>query len=98
MKTILTVAFVILLASDVRAACFKPEAVEQMAKADYNERVTHVGPTNAGEMVRLYQNRDTGTWTLTVVMYRTIDGEQQAVECTLTGGEGWREITQGDPA
>ena len=91
-KTILTAAFVVLLATEVQAGCFDPETIEEMAKAEYNEQVTHVATTSAGEIVRLYQNREAGTWTLTVIM------PNGRLECTLTDGEGWQEIAQGDPA
>lgn len=93
MRTILTIAFVILLATDVRAMCFKPADVERQAKEKWNERVTDIAPTSAGELVRLYQNDATGTWTLTII-------QKSGLECVLTDGEGWRSLkpVKGDPA
>ena len=91
MRTLAIVLFVILLASDVRAACYTPETAQDAANS-IGQRLTREASTRYGETVRLYQNPENGDWTLTVIMLN-------GAECTLVDGEeGWQEITQGDPA
>ncbi len=91
MKTLLTVAFVILLACDVQAGCYTPQDAQDAANS-IGQRLTREAPTRYGETVRLYQNPENGDWTLTVIMLN-------GAECTLVDGEdGWQEIEQGDPA
>lgn len=91
MKTLLTVAFVILLASDVRAACWQSKSFEEMAREKWAELPAGHGVTQGGELVRVYVNPKTGRWTITIV-----HGDRR--ECPLSAGEEWRQITQGDPA
>ena len=91
MKTILTIAFVILLATDVQAMCFKPVDAKRELGDKWHEHVTNIGVSH-GELVKLYRNIETGSWTLTI----TREGR---VECVLSAGERWRDSAeQDDPA
>ena len=93
MKTLAIVLFVILLASDVRAACYTPETARDAANS-IGQRLTRMADTRYGETLRLYQNPDNGDWTLTVIR---ADGAGREIECTLVDGEkGWQAV--GDPA
>ena len=93
MKTLAVIAFVILLACDVQAACYRPQEAQDAANS-IGQRLTREAETRYGETVRLYQNPDNGDWTLTVFRINELG---MAIECTLVDGEqGWQAI--GDPA
>ena len=92
MRTILTIAFVILLATDVRAEqCFKTVDAKRQLGEKWHEHVTNIGVSH-GELVKLYRNVETGSWTITI----TREGR---IECVLSAGERWRDSAeQDDPA
>ena len=82
----------LLFAFPAHAQCWRPSDLEEMARDNWNETVSHTAMTNAGDLVRLYVNPETGTWTLTII-------QKNGYECPLTDGQGWRELkVPGQPA
>lgn len=56
----------------------------------WNEAVTHQAYTESGELVRVYQDKESGTWTITIVT-------KALTECMISSGEGWRNLTSRKP-
>ena len=90
-------AFAIILAVmlplDAAASqCWEPKSSEQMFAENWNEQPVAYATTVGGELIRRYENAETGTWSLTII---TKSGK----ECPITAGEGWKHIQKpGDPA
>ena len=91
MKSLLTAVFVILLATEVQAQCFKAKTFEAMAKEKWREQVSNIAVTQDGRQLRVYNNPETGSWTITIV-------HPNGRECAMSAGDGWRDLPKGDPA
>lgn len=66
----------------IRIMCFEAETVTNALKTKYGETVTQIGTRSTGEVVLIFQNTDTGTFTIGFI--RT-DGKL----CAMASGEQW---------
>lgn len=75
----------------IRIMCFEAEPIAKALKAKYGETVTQVGTRSTGEVVLIFQNTDTGTFT---IGYIRTDGKL----CAMASGEQWDMpgLTRGD--
>ena len=69
------------------AMCWQAESDDAPVDQDWDQVITHAGNTTAGELIRIYQNKETGTWSITVTT-------PAGVECLISTGQGWRSLTR----
>ena len=86
MKILLIALCVATFPTIVNAICWRANPETTPLEEAWDERVTDIGILNDGRVLRVYQNAETGSWSITVI---TDD-----IECVWTSGDGWRSLRQ----
>ena len=87
MKILLLAASFCLLPLAAAAQCWPTVSSERMFKEKWNETLMELGVSENGEVVRLYRNLETDTWSLTIVF-------PNGMECPMSAGKGWKKLRQ----
>lgn len=72
-------------------ACHPHDKVVAWLAAEYGEALVATSLGAQGTFVEMFENQDTGTWTV-------LQTNGEGITCIAVAGEGWEDVPQGDPA
>lgn len=88
MRYVYAFLFVFVLSCDVQAAqCWQARGFEEIAAEQWHEVPVNHGVADGGDLVRVYVNQETRSWTMTMI-------RPDGLECVMSAGQNWQAIKE----
>ena len=71
--------------------CNERNAVIQRLAEKYGESRVSIGLDNNGNLLEMYANEETGTWSFTTTLAPRIEGDQ-TLTCLMASGESFEQV------